>query len=115
MTRSLIAIVALAGLAVASCGADDTNRNPQTVEIVVPAGTQDRLDRGEPVDVMPAKLTFRVGDTLLIRNDDRVDQYVGPYLVRAGQQFELTYGAPGHYQGLCTLSGSAGYEIVITG
>jgi hypothetical protein len=112
--RSIVAIVTIAGLAVASCGGDEANTEPQVVDIVVPAGTQDRLDRGEPVDVMPARLEFRVGDTLRIRNDDRVDQYVGPYLVRAGEQFELTYGAPGHYQGLCTLSGNAGYEIVIT-
>jgi hypothetical protein len=84
------------------------------VEIVVPVGTQDRLDRGEVVSVMPAKLEFRVGDTLRIRNDDRADQYVGPYFVKAGKEFELQFGAPGRYEGLCDLSGGSSYEIVIT-
>ncbi|MGD9997796.1 MAG: hypothetical protein AB7R77_17015 [Ilumatobacteraceae bacterium] len=117
MSRSLLVVIAMAGLtlsgALAACG-DSTNRTPKVVEIVVPAGTQDRLDRGETVDVMPAKLEFRVGDTLRIRNDDRADQYVGPYFVVAGDQFELTFGSAGRYEGLCNLSGGASYEIVIS-
>jgi hypothetical protein len=91
-----------------------TNATPQLVEIVVPAGTQDKVDRGEIVDVMPAVLRFRIGDVLRIRNDDSADQYVGPYLVQAGEQFELKYGSIGQYGGLCNLSGGSSYSIVIT-
>ncbi len=112
----LVAVVLTIGAT--SCGsADETGSRPggsEIVEIVVPFGTQARIDRGETVSVMPAKLQLRVGDTLRIRNDDEVEQYVGPYLVLAGQQFELQYGAAGRYEGLCALSGGARYEIVIT-
>ncbi|MEP7112015.1 MAG: hypothetical protein ABI862_02010 [Ilumatobacteraceae bacterium] len=112
-----MAIVLIPSLAMtaASCGGDGGAKAPaQVVEIVVPAGTQAKLDRGELVDVMPAELHFKVGDVLRIRNDDSAPQFVGPYRVEAGAQFELTYGAPGQYGGLCNLAGGAGYKFVIT-
>lgn len=84
------------------------------VEIVVPLGTGERLDRGEKVELMPPELNLRVGDTIRIRNEDVVFQEVGPYFVAAGQEFELTYGAPGRYEGICPLSGNQPYVITIT-
>lgn len=104
-----LVVIASAG-PVAGCGDD---RQAQTVEVVVPAGTQDRLDAGETVDVMPARIELRVGDTLLLRNEDDVDQTVGPYFVAAGRILSLTYSVPGRYEGYCPLSGSDGYEIVV--
>jgi hypothetical protein len=114
LVAALVAVVAVT--AVAGCGGDDGSDEEEgrVVEIVVPLGTQERLDRGEDVVVMPAELRFEVGDTLLIRNEDVTDQSVGPYRVRAGQEFELRYGAPGHYMGVCPLSEGKTYEIVIT-
>jgi hypothetical protein len=114
--RKLAIVAVLAStLLFAACGGDDSSgAKPKVVEIIVPAGTQDKLDRGEIVDVMPALLEFRVGDTLRVRNDDSHVQYAGPYRVLPGEQFELEYGAPGRYGGLCDLSGNARYEIVIT-
>ena len=115
--RNLVGAVLIATLALAAvaCGSDGSSgSSPKVVEIVVPAGTQAKLDRGEIVDVMPAKLEFRVGDTLRVRNDDSFVQYAGPYRVQAGEQFELQFGSPGRYGGLCDLSGGSTYEIVIT-
>ncbi len=116
VARGLLAalLISLLGLAAISCSDGGGSAKGKVVEIVVPAGTQAKLDRGELVDVMPAELNFRVGDVIRIRNDDSVDQYAGPYLVQAGTQFELKYGSPGKYGGLCSLSGGSTYLIVIT-
>jgi hypothetical protein len=108
-TALLVAAV-LAAVALVGCGSDP---EPQTVEIVVPAGTQERLFAGETVEVMPARLELRVGDTLLIRNEDSVTQSVGPYLVEAGGEMRLTYGSPGRFEGYCPLSEGQRYEIVV--
>ena len=89
-------------------------RPAQTIEIVVPAGTQERLAAGEKVVVMPARLEFRVGDRISIRNDDLVAQSVGPYVVDPGEEMVLQYGAPGVYEGYCPLSEGERYEIVVT-
>lgn len=91
----------------------DADREPATIQIVVPAGTQDRLDAGEQVVVMPTRLEFRVGDMIRIRNDDDVTQSVGPYVVEAGEEMVLQYGAPGVYEGYCPLSNGERYEIVV--
>ncbi|HSJ28114.1 MAG TPA: hypothetical protein VLB67_07865 [Acidimicrobiia bacterium] len=97
-------------LTIASCSAPEA----RVVELVVPAGTNARLVAGDTVDILPRELTFRVGDTLRIRNDDSVAQEVGPYFVAAGVEFEVTYGMPGRFEGVCPLSGGEPYVIVIT-
>jgi plastocyanin len=113
VTRFLALVVTgLALVTAAACG--DVTPAARVVELVVPAGTQERLDRGEAVVVMPARLEVRVGDRIVIRNEDSVEQSVGPYSVAAGQTFELTWGAPGSYSGYCPLSEGERYEIVVT-
>ena len=76
----VVIVVGLLGLLVGSLGSLPKG---QLVEIIVPAGTQARLDRGESVTVMPTLLELRVGDRLRIENRDSADQLVGPYVVRA--------------------------------
>src|SRR5690606_20043029 len=104
----LVVLMAVGGLV--GCGED---RQARTVEVVVPAGTQERLDAGAVVDVVPARIELWVGDTLLRRNEDDVDQTVGPYFVTADGELSLTYSVAGRYEGYCPLSGTDGYEIVV--
>lgn len=111
---ALTLALVLTGTALGGGACGGTDHDPAVVEIVVPLGTSLRLARGEDVDVMPEELHLRVGDTLRIRNDDVAIQTVGPYVVPAGRSFELTYGSPGRFQGVCTLSGEDRYDIVVT-
>lgn len=104
-----VALVAAATLA--AC--DDSVPEPTTFEVVVPAGTQQYMDAGGEVDIMPTRIELRVGDTLLIRNEDSVGQSVGPYQVAAGAELRFTYGAPGRYEGYCPLSVGDRYEIIV--
>lgn len=99
------------GLGPVACSGDDP---PRVQEIVVPLGTADKLQRGEVVAVMPAEMHFQVGDTLRIRNEDRAGQAVGPYQVAAHDEFEITFGSPGRFEGACSLSAGERYEIVVT-
>lgn len=108
----LLALALLVGAPLTGCGGE---REPETLEIVVPAGTQDRLLEGETVTVMPARIDLRVGDTIIVRNEDEVTQSVGPYVVGAGDEISFTYGAPGVYEGYCALSEGERYEIVVEG
>ena len=112
--RLLVAMVTalLAVTAIGACG--EAADEPRVHQIVVPEGTMGRLSRGEAAFVMPSVLTFEVGDTIRIRNEDVVDQSVGPYFVPAGEELELTYGAPGHYEGYCPLTEDQRYEIIVT-
>jgi hypothetical protein len=109
----LLVVAAVCAALLGACAGAD--REPRTIEIVVPAGTQQRLDAGERVEIMPARLELRVGDTLLIRNEDGVAQSVGPFSVPANGMTSLTYGAPGRFEGYCPLSEGQRYEIVVDG
>lgn len=95
-------------LALVACGPA-----PEVMELVVPPGTRALLAAGERVDVMPAEITLRVGDTLRIRNDDSSRHAVGPYVVQAGETVDVTYGEPGRFEGMCSLSGGSTYVIEI--
>lgn len=93
---------------------DEEKRTPETHEFVVPRGTSARLAVGQEVVVLPSKLEFRVGDKIVIRNEDHVDHPVGPYFVRAGEEFSITFGAPGKFEGYCPVSEGKRYDIEVT-
>jgi hypothetical protein len=110
---AVVAATVLAGCGGGSGGTTGTTRAARVLTYVVPPGTGALVERGETVRIMPEKVTLHVGDTLRIRNDDTADAMVGPYFVEAGKEFSLVYGAPGHYIGVCTLSKSGKFELVV--
>lgn len=112
--RRLLGALALGLVLVLATACGDVGDDPQVVELVVPAGTADRLAAGEDVVVLPAELKLSVGDVLRIRNEDDTDQSVGPWLVAAGDSFELRFGEPGRYQGSCPLADGDTYDIVVS-
>ncbi|HLA88745.1 MAG TPA: hypothetical protein VJL10_12030, partial [Anaerolineales bacterium] len=48
----------------------ETARAPKVIELVIPDGTAERVARGETPPTIPDSMTFVVGDTLLVKNDD---------------------------------------------
>lgn len=86
----------------------------ELVVIEVPAGTQDRIEAGDEVELMPADLELNVGDTLEIRNLDDVTHEVGPYLVEAGQRLEQTFRRPIVIEGICSINPSGRVTITVT-
>lgn len=105
----LLAVVAAFGLTACSSAPE-----PQVHSYVIPLGTQNRLAKGERVEVWSGDLTVRVGDTLRVRNDDVVGFPFGPYRVNALSEFEIVFGAPGVYTGFCPLIGDADeYRLVV--
>lgn len=104
-------LVAIAAFGVAGC-ADAPE--PVVHSYVIPLGTQNRLAKGERVEVWSGDLTVRVGDTLRVRNDDVVGFPFGPYRVDALSEFEIVFGAAGVYTGFCPLIGDADeYRLVV--
>jgi len=62
-------------------------------EIVIPAGTAERLARGEDVAILPPRLLLRRGDTLLIRNQDSTVHRVGPAWAEPGRTTRTPIGS----------------------
>jgi plastocyanin len=85
----------------------------QVHEYVVPAGTQERIDAGEEISLFPQNLEVRVGDRLVIDNQDNTTHQVGPYVVGAGQRIEQAFAVPGKIEGFCTLHPSGQVSIIV--
>ena len=54
---------------------------PRQVELVIPAGTAEKLAKGETGLDIPATMTFVEGDILVVRNQDSVSHQLGPVWV----------------------------------
>ena len=81
-----LAITFVAALALVWIGSEvafyflraDTDRVPSEIELVIPTGTAAKVAAGEPVPVIPDEMTFVLGDTLVVKNEDLVDHQLGP-------------------------------------
>lgn len=67
----------------------ENDRAPELVELVIPAGTAQKVAAGEKVPEIPQELVFVVGDTLLVRNEDSAAHQLGPLWVPAGTTASL--------------------------
>lgn len=67
----------------------DKDRPPQEVELVIPAGTAERIEKGEENPSIPTEMSFVVGDTLVVTNEDVVDHVMGPLWIPPGASASL--------------------------
>ncbi|HET6595113.1 MAG TPA: hypothetical protein VFG81_05795 [Anaerolineales bacterium] len=89
----------------------ETARPPREIVLTIPAGTSAKVARGEQPPSIPENMTFVVGDTLVVANEDSVDHKLGPLWIPANssaqlsldQEENLAYECsfqPGNYFGL---------------
>ncbi len=63
---------------------DQYDRAPKTIQLVIPAGTAERVAAGEDVPAIPEEMVFVLGDTLQVKNEDNVTHQLGPIWVPPG-------------------------------
>ncbi len=81
-------------------------RAPEVVELDIPAGTADRIARGEGAPSLPANMTFVVGDTLLVKNQDTVAHQLGPLLIPSGAAASMKLDNEQDYTVTCSFQPS---------
>lgn len=97
-----------------------TARAPQEIELVIPPGTAERVARGEKPPAIPENMTFVVGDTLIVRNQDSADHQLGPLWIPAGTSASLALDSAQSYAYSCSFQpgnyfGLDVYEAVTPG
>lgn len=65
------------------------NREPERVELVIPAGTAENIAQGKVPPSIPVDMNFVVGDTLVVFNQDEVDHQLGPLWIPPGTSASL--------------------------
>jgi hypothetical protein len=79
------------------------DRPPQTVTLMIPPGTAQRVAAGERQPEIPEELIFVVGDTLEVINQDTVPHQLGPVWVPAGATGYLNMEKPDRVSYSCSF------------
>lgn len=83
-------------------------------EYLIPEGAGIALDAGSPLEILPARLDAKVGETVEIVNADDRGHLVGPWFVGAGETLRQTFASPGEFIGECTVHPSGTIRVVIS-
>lgn len=81
-------------------------RPPKVVELDIPAGTADQIARGQGDPALPSSMTFVVGDTLLVKNQDSVVHQLGPLVIPSGAQASMKLNTEQDYTVTCSFQPS---------
>ena len=79
------------------------NREPQRVELVIPAGTAASIESGDAPPGIPDDMTFVVGDTFVVVNQDEVDHQLGPLWIPPGTSASLNLDTEENYALECSF------------
>ncbi len=86
------------------------DRQSHRVELVIPAGTAEKLKQGSPLSI-PDKMNFVEGDILVVRNQDVVSHQLGPVWVPAQTSGVLQIGKSNTYSYECSFTRSKVFGI----
>jgi plastocyanin len=120
-----VSVAALSGLAFTACGGSDAPASAPEVSTVtadidatysytIPAGAGVALDAGEPLEILPAELDAKVGETIRIVNEDDRGHNVGPFFVGAGETVTQRFATAGEFVGVCTVHPSGQFVLVVS-
>jgi hypothetical protein len=79
------------------------NRAPERIELVIPAGTAERVAAGQSPVSLPEDMSFVVGDTLVVVNHDVVDHQLGPLFIPPGSSASMDLGTEENFSFECSF------------
>ncbi len=94
---AILAVISIAAVYIVSEIAfrlmgNDLSRGPERVELVIPAGTAQKLSAGQKTDI-PDAMIFVQGDELVVKNEDSTNHVLGPLFIPAGQSASMRLDA----------------------
>lgn len=81
-------------------------RPPGTIELIIPAGTAERVARGETDATLPATMVFVAGDILEVKNLDSVVHQLGPLFIPSGSTASMKLDTEQDYSFVCSFEAS---------
>lgn len=113
--------LAIALLSLAACTSDDGDLTFDDASLenadfnyVIPLGAGERIDAGEPLDILPARLEAKVGQVIHIANEDDRGHLVGPFFVGAHEELSQRFSSPGELSGACSVHPSGQFVVAIS-
>jgi len=87
------------------------NREAQRVELIIPAGTAEKVASGEMPPGIPEDMTFVVGDTFIVVNQDEVDHQLGPLWIPPGTSASLNLDTEENYILECSFQSTSVFGL----
>ncbi len=119
--RRIWMMVAAVALTLTACTSDDGDLTFDDASLenadfnyVIPLGTGERIDAGEPLDILPGRLEAKVGQVIHIKNEDDRGHLVGPFFVGAHEELSQRFSSPGELTGDCSVHPSGQFVVSIT-
>ena len=117
----LVPVVIVGGFLLGSMGSGDDDGSVEVSDVdegeefaedfVIPAGTADRIDAGEEVEIVPQELVMQTGESIRIVNEDEVGHVVGVFYVGAGETLTQRFDTPGELSGECSVHPSGSFTL----
>lgn len=85
---------------------DQSDHAPSRIELVIPAGTAERVAAGQAIPSIPTDMSFVIGDVLVVNNQDSVSHQLGPIWVPPGASASLAMEIENKYTYACTFEPS---------
>ena len=82
---------------------ETAQRAPEQFDVVIPAGTAAKMERGEISAILPNGMEFIEGDVLLVKNEDAVAHQLGPLFVPPQTSSRLALDKANSYTYACTF------------
>lgn len=96
---------------------NDSDRDPQEIELIIPAGTAAKVAAGQPVPTIPENMVFVVGDVLVVKNQDVTDHQLGPVWIPPNTSGRFALDQANKYSYGCSFKPSRylGLDVVPRG
>lgn len=88
-------------------------RTPEVIELTIPPGTAQKVQNGDSEPSLPDSMTFVVGDTLVVKNQDSVIHQLGPLLVPSGSSASLKLDTAQKYAASCSFQADRYFGIEV--
>ena len=82
---------------------DRFDRPPETITLTIPYGTAVKVAAGLEEPTIPGEMSFVVGDTLLVYNDDDQAHELGPLYIPAGASASLVMDDESLFEVTCSF------------
>jgi len=82
---------------------DISTRPAQEILLVIPPGTAQHVALGQQPPSIPQNMSFVVGDTLVVKNEDSVEHQLGPLWIPAGTSASMKLTTDQKYAFQCSF------------
>lgn len=107
-------IAGILGLVAVGCGgSEDAGPEEPTYSFLIPAGSADRIEQGEILDILPRELVAQLNETVIIVNEDDEAHILGPWFVGPGETLRQRFTTEGVFEDSCSVHPSGRFTVVV--